>query len=102
MDQILTSEEREKIYDDLADVTIDALKRGLLTEEESQKLARFILDRLDKVKNYLELDSFFADLCSQWKIFEGVYLKFKEKLFKISEQIKINQLTQKLNQFIKN
>ncbi len=102
MDQKLTDEERDKIYDDLADTMIDALGKGFISDEEAPNSSKYILEALDNVKIQSELDKFFQDLCNRWKIYKPVYDKFKAKLMKKTDELKMNEITSKLNQLIQN
>jgi hypothetical protein len=102
MDKIVNENDKNKIYDELADTMIDALGRGLLSDDEATLSSKFILTRLEDVKNQSELTSFFEDLCSRWGIYRSVYNKFKIQSIKNKDEEEVNKVINKLNQLIKN
>lgn len=101
MDQIssvsISSEYREKVYKELAEVMLHGLESGQISVEESKALSRFVLDNLDNVKNYAELSSFLKELVDKWPVYKAVSLQLqddvkdesfkKDKLEEIREDI---------------
>jgi hypothetical protein len=70
---------REKVYKDLWQVTLSSLEHGELSEDDSQVVADFVLERLDNINTYSELFLFLDNLSNRWPIFSNIYLLIKSE-----------------------
>lgn len=56
----------------LLGVIIDNIESGALKQEDSQKIAQFILDEIDEIENQQDVIAFLQRLCQQWPIFNNI------------------------------
>lgn len=101
-ENVFSEEDRKKIYDELADLMIDGMEKGLLSGPESKISAQFILDNLEMIKTHEEFKKFLSDLSKKWTVYLPAYTKIKESISKQEDDKKLKEITDKLNQFVKN
>ena len=70
--EAIPSEEREKLYKELADAMLEALDKGDIEVEDSEKSSTYILEHLDNVQTKDELKGFLKELGSRWPIYNAV------------------------------
>lgn len=100
MAQSITEIERKKIYDDLADLMIDAVERNDLPFKEMKKSCQYILETLDTVKTEDELLEFLHVLGEKWKSYAIELVRYKGKKREMEDHAKIQDIQNKLSNFI--
>jgi len=96
----ITEEQKKKVYDDLALAMIDGMEQGTFSDEESRASAEFVLAKLGTVKTEQELFQFLEELGKRWSIYEKVLLKLKGQKNNQIDQVKLQEVKNKLNQLI--
>lgn len=64
-----TEEKKKEVEKMIVDTAIDALGAGVITEDELQPIAGFVLSRIDSIKTEEELVTFLTELSEKWKFF---------------------------------
>lgn len=100
MAQTITEVERKKIYDDLADLMIDAVEREYLPIKEMKKSCQYILETLDTVKTEDELLEFLHVLGEKWKSYAIELVRYEGKKRETQDKVKIQDIQSKLANFI--
>lgn len=100
MAQSITEIERKKIYDDLADLMIDAVEREDLPIKEMKKSCQYILETLDTVKTEDELLEFLHVLGEKWKLYAIELVRYEGKKRETQDQAKIQEIQSKLANFM--
>ena len=93
----ISEKAKKEVYNELADLGIDAEQKGLFFEEDFQASAAFILDNLEKVKTKKELLDFLHVLNKRWDVYQAAYLRVKKE--ELMEQVhnELNQLSNNSN-----
>lgn len=94
----LTEEARKLVYNQLADITLDSLEKGLIPYESKSDLSNFVLTRLDAVTNYLELIAFLEELIHLYPVYQEVLANIKNEESKINDTTKINKIADEIKQ----
>lgn len=76
---------------------ITGLETKRMTLVEMKASANYILDNIDRIKNYTEFIIFLDDLRKKWPIFNDVYGIYNNKFYQEKEKLVID----KLSKFIK-
>ncbi len=100
MDQTVSDTRRSKLYDQLADLMIDALGRGAIPLKEAQSMSKQILEKLDNVKLESELLAFVEALCEKWNIYRPTFVGLKVAHEEAKSQEKIEELQKKIAQYM--
>jgi len=64
-----TQEHKDAIERKILEILANALDAGQIENEEAPDVARFVLDRIDKVTNQKELIEFLGELNEKWPVF---------------------------------
>ena len=64
-----TQEHKDAIERKILEILANALDAGQIENDDAPDVARFVLDRIDKVTNQKELIEFLGELSSKWPIF---------------------------------
>lgn len=97
MGDSVTDSKRNKIYDELADLMIEAMSRGEVDLKEAKEMGAFILGKLDNVKLESELFSFIEALCTKWNVYGKVLTELKAEKEATESQRKIDELQKKIS-----
>jgi hypothetical protein len=102
--QMISDEEKKKLYSELAEIMISAMEKGELGDTDSAESAQFIIDNFEKIKTKVEVYLFLEQLYIKWPLYKDVFDKF-ELGMKTAEstqkdQAKLAEVQQKLNQLI--
>lgn len=76
--QLLSEEERSKVYDQLADMMIVALETGQMFTEDANASADYIKEQIETVQTRDEMLQFLLALSSQWEVYKKVALDYKK------------------------
>lgn len=80
--QNITDEYRERVYNLLADCLVKALQNPnpeVLSMEDSEQSAEFVLQHLEQVKTKDELYLFLKQLSERWFIYHPVYEELQKE-----------------------
>lgn len=72
---------------------ITGLETKRLTLPEMKESANYILDHLDKIKNYSEFIVFLDQLKTKWPIFTQVFGLYNNKFYQEKEKVVIDRLS---------
>ncbi|OGK62740.1 hypothetical protein A2334_00800 [Candidatus Roizmanbacteria bacterium RIFOXYB2_FULL_38_10] len=100
MGQTITEAERTKIYDDLADLMIDAVERDDLPFKEMKQSCTYILETLDTIKTEEELLEFLRTLGEKWKTYAIELVRYEGQKKEVQDQAKIQEIQSKLANFL--
>lgn len=64
-----TQEHKDKIERKILEILANALDAGQIENDDAPNVARFVLDRIDKVTNQKDLVAFLGDLSEKWPVF---------------------------------
>jgi methionine synthase II (cobalamin-independent) len=92
----LLPSDKKKIYDLLADSYLDAIEKGLLTQETRQALSQEILDYIEKEEYWGGLMEFVDDLLARYTFLSPAV----EKIHDYRRKVEKKYLVQKLEQDI--
>jgi len=92
---------KKQILDNLYDGIMDAMLNGRATLKDGKESARFILGKFKTVRTKDELLQFLYDLSTKWSIYNPYYVKMKYSLTELEDTKKIQELKNKLYNFIK-
>lgn len=73
---ILTPQDKEQLYSDLAHTMIGAMFEGHIALKDIKDSAHYILQQAETIQTYRQLFLFLNDLSDKWDIFNGVLLKY--------------------------
>lgn len=93
---------KDEIFTLLRDAMISGLEKEMLTEDEMQKSASYILFHLDAVKTNKELVLFLRDLSTSWSAYMPVYVFAKQKDVVAVDTVKLANIQSKIQQLIQN
>lgn len=94
----VTSEEREKLYKELAEKMLQGLETGEIEVEASEDSSEYILEHLDKVQTKAELMAFLEEVGNRWPVYKTMTTK---EVTEQKDQDKITDIQDQLHQFIK-
>lgn len=95
MDQknpLFTLEEREKLLDELAEMMISGLEKGLILDPDAKESSTFVLERINTITNKNQLEQFLKELSIRWDIYKEAYEKFKREQLLNRVQTELQQL----------
>jgi len=90
---MITQEEREKIYAQLAEAMMSALEGDQATEEDAAESAEIIL-KLDTIQTRGELIILLANLAARWNMYRSVYLDAKKDELLSKVNVELSQMNQ--------
>lgn len=76
---------KKQIEGSILDFIAKGLEGGQLKAEEPQKIAQFVLDRIDPVQNQQQLIQFLETLAKNWIIFDPLLEIEKGKVERVEE-----------------
>ena len=81
---------------------LEGIKGGTIKFEDGQKIARFVLSRIDDIKNQSQLVVFLHDLSEKWEIFAQLYKVETVRITEIgTQEKKLDEIKSQLLQFSK-
>ncbi|KKP59732.1 MAG: hypothetical protein UR54_C0024G0003 [Candidatus Roizmanbacteria bacterium GW2011_GWA2_34_18] len=92
---------KKRILDSLYDGIMDAMINGRATLKDGKESAHFILGKFKTVKTKNELLQFLYDLSTKWSVYSPYYVKMKYSLTESEDTKKIQELKNKLYNFIR-
>lgn len=95
------SELREKLYVQLTETLLRGVIDDVFTSQESKEISHFILGKLDDVRTKDEMIEFLHDLSTKWAKYNPFYVALKFENQQKSDDVKMDEIKSKLNQFIK-
>lgn len=90
--QLFMSDEREKLYAQLAEAMISALEHGLMTDEESAESSDFVLKKLEAIQMKNEVLPFLAELSRRWSAYVSVYQDRKKDELLVKVSVELDQM----------
>mgnify|MGYP001042423741 CR=1 FL=1 len=100
IDQNLTSNEKNNIYDELYAIVYNQLKNNQINVDEGKEIADLVLTNLEKISTKKELIEFLKTLVKKWSFFSSVLIKKNYELEQLLEKKQIAEITQRLNKFL--
>lgn len=100
MGQVINEQTRKKVYDDLADLMIDAVERNDLPMKEMKQSAQYILETLDNIQTEDELLQFLQVLGQKWKAYAVELLRYEGEKKQAGDELKIQEIQNKLSNFM--
>ena len=97
--QVLTQEEKTKIYDLLADAYLHYPENNDLNTLERKTISRKILEQVDLAITYSDIENFLSALSNDYGFFQPALTHFKAELNQQKEAAVIGKLQQYINSF---
>jgi hypothetical protein len=72
---------------------ISGLEKKTLSLAQMKASANYILDNIEKIKNYSQFMTFMDDLKTKWPIFKNSYDLYSNKFYQEKEKQVINKLS---------
>jgi len=95
--QVFSEEQKNEIYKKFTDALVFALENNLITVEESELSADFVLQNIDEVTSKESLLIFLDDLSCKWPAYKNLYLKEKGEETAVEDQTKIAEIQSNLD-----
>jgi hypothetical protein len=90
--QIFDEKLKNEVKASLLQMIISGLEAKTLTLVDMKKSANYILDHIEKIKNYSQFMVFMDELKTKWPIFKNSYDLYSNKFYKEKEEEVINKL----------
>jgi len=100
VDQNLTPNEKNNIYDELYAIVYNQLKDNVINFEDGKEIADLVLTNLEKILTKKQLIDFLETLVKKWSFFSSVLIKKKYELEQLMDEKQIAEITQRLNKFL--
>jgi len=94
----LTDEAKKIVFNQLADIALDSLEKGIIPFEEKGKLADLVLSKMNAVTNYAELTSFLNELSQLYPVFRDFLAQIKNEEAKVEDATQINKIKNEIDQ----
>jgi hypothetical protein len=94
----LNEEHKKDIERKIMETIISSLESGKLNVEEYDRLAPFILERIEVVKTHDDLLLFLRDLTHQWPIFSFILTIENGEVRRFEDQAKVQEIQQQMVQ----
>ncbi len=98
MDQVLSKEDKKRIYDLLAEAYINHLRSGYLGTVERKVISQKILDNIGKSSSLKEVNTFLESLSGKYSFFKPAVTIINSA----NHQDKETEIINKLQQYIGN
>ena len=95
--QVFSDGQKDEIYKKFTDALVFALENNLITVEESELSADFVLQNIDEVTSKESLLIFLDDLSCKWPAYKNLYLKEKGEETAVEDQTKIAEIQSNLD-----
>lgn len=92
------SELQKKAYLTLNTCMIEALKKGEMTVDESEKTSEEILINIDSLESFTELLLYLKSLSNEYPVYKRAYVQFKQEETQVKDKIKMEAIQAKLKQ----
>ncbi len=96
--KVFDNELKNKVKADLLQAIISGLEKKTLSLVQMKASANYILDHIEKIKNYSQFLVFMDDLNSKWSVFKDIHKIYNNRFYQEKEKEVINRL----QGFIKN
>lgn len=96
----ITEEQRNELYNQLAQLMLTAVEAGSLPYEEMQEPSQFILDTLDTLSINEEVSLFLDNLADKWPLFQGAAGSYQAQQVEAADNQQIAQAQQQIQQLI--
>jgi hypothetical protein len=96
----ITEDYKKEVYADLANAMISGLENGEVLNEDAQKSATFILERLDGISKYEELVIFLEELANTWAVYKPTSEKVKAQKATQKDEEQMEEIQNKLKNLI--
>lgn len=90
--QVFDEKLKNEVKASLLQMIISGLEAKTLTLVDMKKSANYILDHIEKIKNYSQFMVFMDELKTKWPIFKNSYDLYSNKFYKEKEEEVINKL----------
>lgn len=84
---------KNEVKASLLQTIISGLEKKTLSLVEMKTSANYILDHIEKIKNYSQFMVFMDDLNNKWSVFKDVYKIYSNRFYQEKEKQVINKLS---------
>lgn len=74
----------------------EALRQGVVNEDETSEIATYILDNIDNAENSVQLLEFMEKLAKKWPLFQGILVLEQGEVDKQKEDVALQQASELL------